>query len=232
MLDADRRGRATKAWLWTYHAPQAEAIVFDFHRSRGRDSPNGFFPEDWVGALQSDGYALYAALARERSGITSFGGMAHCRRKVADAVKAGETAAVPLLLDIGKLYAIEKQADKLGLSDDRRAALRHARAWPILKDLQRRFVALQATELPKSLLGEASRYAVNQWPTLARYAKAAYGNARIDNNPVERGIRPTKLGQRNWLFIGHPSAGWRSAVIYSIVGTCKLLQVNPEAYLT
>ena len=73
---------------------------------------------------------------------------------------------------------------------------------------------------------------MNQWPTLARYAKAAYGHVRIDNNPVERGIRPTKLGQRNWLFIGHPSAGWRSAVIYSIVGTCKLLQVNPEAYLT
>ena len=90
---------------------------------------------------------------------------------------------------------------------------------------------LQRTELPKSLLGEASRYAVNQWPELARYAKASYGRIRIDNNPVERGIRPTKLGMRNWLFIGHPSAGWRSAVIYSVVGTCKPIHVNPEAYL-
>ena len=51
------------------------------------------------------------------------------------------------------------------------------------------------------------------------------------NNPVERGIRPTKLGAKNWLFIGHPDAGWRSAVVYSIVGTCKLAGVNPEHYL-
>ena len=51
-------------------------------------------------------------------------------------------------------------------------------------------------------------------------------------NAVERGIRPTKLGMKNWLFIGHPSAGWRSAVIYSIIGTCRLVGVNPEAYLT
>jgi transposase len=85
--------------------------------------------------------------------------------------------------------------------------------------------------LPKSALGEAARYALNQWPELARYAKARHGAVRIDNNPVERGIRPTKLGAKNWMFIGHPDAGWRSAVIYAVVGTCKLLNVNPEAYL-
>lgn len=181
--------------------------------------------------MQSDGYELYAALVKERPRITRFGCMAHCRRKLADAAKAGEAAAVPLLLDIGRLYAIEKEADERGLTDNQRAALRHARARPILRELQRRFAELQRTELPRSLLGEAARYAVNQWRELARYAKAAYGHIRIDNNPVERGIRPTKLGLKNWLFIGHPDAGWRSAVIYSVVGTCKLLHVNPEAYL-
>ena len=231
VLDPDRGGRAAKAWLWTYHAPTADAIVFDFHRSRGRDSPKRFFPQQWQGALQSDGYKLYASLAKDRPGMTRFGCMAHCRRKVADAAKAGEPAAGPLLLAIGKLYALEKQAEALELDDHQRAALRYAKARPILKDLQRRFAALQATELPQSLLGKAARYALNRWPELARYAKAAYGHVRIDNNPVERGIRPTKLGLRNWLFIGHPNAGWRSAVIYSIVGTCKLINVNPEAYL-
>lgn len=85
--------------------------------------------------------------------------------------------------------------------------------------------------MPKSALGEAARSAVNQWPELARYAKTGNGRIRIDNNPVERGIRPTKLGMKNWLFIGHSDAGWRSAVIYSIVGTCKLLNGNPEGYL-
>lgn len=76
----------------------------------------------------------------------------------------------------------------------------------------------------------AAQYAVNQWSELARYANAAHGRIRIDNNPVERGTRATKLGIRNGLFIGHPTADWRSAIIYSIVGTCKLLGVNPEAY--
>jgi len=54
----------------------------------------------------------------------------------------------------------------------------------------------------------------------------------IDNNSVERGIRPTKIGMKNWMFVGHPDAGWHSAVIYSIVGTCQLLKINPQEYLT
>jgi len=93
------------------------------------------------------------------------------------------------------------------------------------------FQQARRTTLPNSTLGEAARYAVNLWPELARYAKASNGRVRIDNNPVERSIRPTKLGMKNWLFIRHPDAGWRSAVICSIAGTCRLLDVTPEAYL-
>lgn len=72
---------------------------------------------------------------------------------------------------------------------------------------------------------------MNHWPQIARYAKTRFAATHIDNNPVERGIRPTKLGMKNGLFIGTPGAGWRSAVIYSITGTCKLMGVNPEQYL-
>ncbi len=96
--------------------------------------------------------------------------------------------------------------------------------------MQQRFAALKESELPSGALGKAAAYPVNHWPQIARYAKARFGHVNIDNNPIERGIRPTKLGMKNWLFIGHPSAGWRSAVIYSITGTCKLLGVNPENY--
>jgi transposase len=232
VLDPDRSGKASQAYLWTYHSPLTNAIVFDFNLSRGRASPERFIPEGWAGSLQSDGYELYASLAKGRPRVTRFGCLAHCRRKVADAIKAGDAAAVPLLLEIGKLYAIEKDASARRLTDDRRGYLRHANARPILKNLQRMFADAQKSALPKSALAEAARYATNQWPELSRYAKAANGRIRIDNNPVERGIRPTKLGMRNWMFIGHPNAGWRSAVIYSIVGTCKLLNINPESYLT
>ncbi|MCC7464012.1 MAG: transposase [Gammaproteobacteria bacterium] len=74
--------------------------------------------------------------------------------------------------------------------------MRHAYARSILKSLQQRFVALQRSELPAGALGKAAQYAVNHWPEIARYAKARFGHVCIDNNPIERGIRPTKLGLR------------------------------------
>lgn len=231
LLDPDRGGKAAQAYLWAYHAPDAQAIAFDFSTSRGRESPDRFFPEDWQGDLQSDGYDLYAALARARPGVTRFGCMAHARRKLSDALKAGDTAAASLLIAIGKLYRLERQASERGDTHAQRACLRHAHARPILRQLQRELRMLQQAVLPRSKLGEAVGYMCNQWPELARYAKADNGHIHIDNNPVERGIRPTKLGLKNWLFIGHPSAGWRSAVIYSVLGTCQLLKLNPQHYL-
>lgn len=231
VLDPDRGGKAAQSYLWTYHAPDQKMIFFDFNLSRGRDSPDAFFPKDWSGILQSDGYELYRALARDRRRITHIGCMAHLRRHLIEAIDGGGAVVAQLITDIGKLYGLEKRARESHLTHEQRACLRHAYARPILKSLQQRFLALKASELPSGALGKAAAYAVNHWPQIARYAKARFGHVHIDNNPVERGIRPTKLGMKNWLFIGHPSAGWRSAVIYSITGTCKLLGVNPESYL-
>jgi transposase len=230
VLDADRGGKAAQSYLWTYHAPNQKMILFDFNLSRGRDSPDAFFPKDWSGVLQSDGYELYRALIRDRPHITHIGCMAHLRRHLVDAIDGGGAVLASLLADIGKLYGLEKQAREKGHTHAQRACLRHAYARPILKSLQLRFAALKESELPSGALGKAAAYAVNHWPQIARYAKARFGHVNIDNNPIERGIRPTKLGMKNWLFIGHPSAGWRSAVIYSITGTCKLIGVNPESY--
>jgi transposase len=147
--------------------------------------------------------------------------MAHLRRRLVDAIDAGGAPVASLLADIGKLYGLEKRAREAGFSDTQRAYLRHAYARPILKSLQQRFAALKDSELPSGALGKAAAYAVNHWPQIARYAKARFGHVNIDNNPIERGIRPTKLGMKNWLFIGHPAAGWRSAVIYSITGATR-----------
>jgi len=98
--------------------------------------------------------------------------------------------------------------------------------------LKARFERLKNAELPNSHLADAARYALNHWQPLVRYAKPGYGHVNIDQNPIEGNIRPTKLGAKNWLHIGHPKAGWRSAVIYSVVGTCRLLKIDPLAYLT
>lgn len=84
--------------------------------------------------------------------------------------------------------------------------------------------------LPKSTLGQAVHYFLNDYDALIGYLKD--GRFEIDNNLVENDIRPAAVGRRRWLFIGHPNAGWRSAVIYSILGSCRRRGLNPHEYLT
>jgi hypothetical protein len=148
-----------------------------------------------------------------------------------DAIKSGEQKALPLLREINELYAIETHAKERSYTPTQRGYYRRGKCRQIFKRLKKRFEELKRTELPSSHLGDAAKYALNRWSQLVRYAKPGYGHINIDQNPVESQIRPTKIGAKNWMHIGHPKAGWRSAVIYSIVGTCRLLEVDPFAYL-
>lgn len=83
--------------------------------------------------------------------------------------------------------------------------------------------------LPKSLLGQAIDYTLARWETLTRYVED--GRLEIDNNLCENAIRPTAVGKKNFLCIGHPEAGQRSAVIYSVLGSCRRQGINPDEYL-
>jgi hypothetical protein len=230
-MDPDRRGRSHDAYLWGYHAPHEKAIVLEFSPSRSGSILHDFFPLHWSGEVQTDGAKMYPGVFRHRPYITHFECIAHLRRYVLEAIKANEAEAVPLLKDISELYRIEKQATQLELSHRRRGYFRHAKAKPVLKRLQRKFRALERDVPLFGKLREAVTYANRRWPQLARYAKVNHGHIHIDQNPIERCFRPTKVGLRNYLFIGHPKAGWRSAVIYSVLGTCRLLGVNPEDYI-
>ena len=98
----------------------------------------------------------------------------------------------------------------------------------ILIELQPRRVG--APVLQKSPLRQAIRYTLGQWEALVRYLED--GRYEIDNNLVENAVRPTCIGKKNWLFIGHPDAGWRSAVIYSILVTARRYGLDPAAWLT
>ena len=127
VLDPDRGGHAAQAYLWTYLAPRADALVFDFDLSRSRANPTAFFPLPWSGVLQSDGYEVYRRLATERAGLVHAGCMAQLRRHVFDAFKAGAPEAAELIAGIGALYAIEREAREL--EPEARAA-RRAEACP------------------------------------------------------------------------------------------------------
>lgn len=231
VLDPERPGAARQAWLWVRHAPTAKTILFDFDVSRSQQVALDLIPPGWQGVIQSDGYQVYEALAANRPGISSVRCWAHVRRKWVDAVDNGGVIVAQILALIAKLYHVESEAREMTF--EQRASLRKGRSQILLAQVKNKILEAQSAPgyLPSSRIGEACAYALKRWEDLTRYAEPGYGHVEIDDNPIENGIRPTALGRKNWLFVGHPDAGWKSAVIYSIVGTCKLLKVDPEAYL-
>jgi transposase len=231
LLDPDRPGKAREAYLWGYRDPKEKVVVLEFSTSRSAQILHDFFPKDWAGIVQTDGAAMYPSAFKHRPNIVHVECHIHLRRYVLDAIKSDEHQAVPLMRDITALHRIEAQADALNLSCEQRGLYRHAKSKPILKRLQRKFRKLVHSAPPSGHLRDAVTYANNRWPHLVIYAKVGFGHVNIGNNPIERVFRSTKIGLKNHLFIGHPAAGWRSAVVYSVVLTCKILGVNPESYL-
>lgn len=230
VLDPERPGAARQAYLWVRHAPVAKVILFNFDPTRRHEVALGLFPPEYEGVVQSDCYQAYDAIKRQRPGVVAVHCWAHARRKWVEAVdNGGQTVAVILAL-IAELYKVETEAR--GLPFARREQLRACRSQILLAKLRSQMEAAAASALPSSRIGLAAAYALSRWEALTRFAEPGFGHVEIDNNPIENGLRPTALGRKNWLFIGHPDAGWKTATIYSILGTCKLVGVNPESYLT
>ena len=136
-----------------------------------------------------------------------------------------------ILRQIGQLYMIERRLRESRAGPSLRHAVRVSESRPILNRLHRLLVSMQLKQVhrPQSLSGKAVQYALGQWKLLDVYLED--GRLEIDNNLVENAIRPTALGRKNWLFIGAEEAGWRSAVIYSLIQSCKAHGVEPYAYL-
>ena len=109
--------------------------------------------------------------------------------------------------------------------------MRASQSRPIVERIERALVRLKSSgrHLPQSLLGGAIDYALGQWRTLEVYLDD--GRVEIDNNLVENAIRPTAIGKKNWLFIGDADAGERSAIIYTIIESCRRRGLDPYAYL-
>jgi transposase len=229
VMDPDKEGATRKGWLWAYHAPLSQAVVFDFSMSRGQESVRAFFPKDWSGVVQSDGYAVYPAVFEANPRVEHAGCMAHARRMWVRAMDAGDVEAVPVLAQIQKLYQIESEVRDLSAGE--REAARAHKSSPVLMNLNRLCQKALMEALPASATGKAASYLLERWAALELFAQPGKGHLNIDNNPVERGIRPTALGRKNWLFIGHPDAGWRTAVIYSVMGSCRLANLNPYEYI-
>lgn len=236
-LDREEPGRSCQGYFWVYSQPRGN-VIFDWNVSRGREGPDAFL-KDFKGKLQSDGYALYGRLVEERNKpllaqgkppeLVPFACWAHARRRYHEARNHDRRAAW-FVKQIGLLYALEKRLRQAKAGPRLRQAARAAEAAMILARLKKGLDRVGPRVLPQSLLGQAIQYTLNLWPELARYVE--HGEVEIDSNAVENSIRPTAVGKKAFLFIGHPEAGWRSAVIYSIMGSCHRYQIDPAKYLT
>jgi len=231
VLDPERGGKARDAWLWAVHGPEQDSVIFEFNKSRSHGPPKALL-EGFEGVLQTDGFSAYDTALKALPGhrIVRAACMAHARRGFVAALQGGDDRATPFLVLFGALYRLEAEAKGMGPID--RAKFRSERSVPILLQLHTRLRSASSdlSILPQSVLGKAIAYCLPRWNELSLFAEPGYGHVLIDNNPTERQIRPTKLGLKNWLFVGHPNAGDNPAVLYSIIGTCKLLKVDPWGY--
>jgi transposase len=226
------RGTTKQGRLWTYvrddrpaASTEPAAVLFRYSPDRKGERPQAHLAS-FTGVLQADAYAGFDRLYGER--IQEAACWAHVRRKFYDIHVAHASPIAAEALDrIGRLYGIE--AEIRGRPPDERAAVRKSRAGPELEALHG-WLQMTLTKLSKkSELALAIRYALSRWTALTRYRDD--GRLEIDNNAAERSLRPVALGRKNWLFAGSDDGGERAAAIYSLLGSAKLNDLDPEGYL-
>jgi len=225
-LDPDVKGKSQQGYLWTYSRPGGD-VLFEWRVSRSRAGPEEFL-KDFRGKLQTDGYSAYESLAKARTDLTLVGCWAHARRGFHEALAETKLAAW-FVRQIGQLYVIEKKLRENKAGPALRQAMRSWQSQPVLARLHRAMELARRRTLPQGLLGQAIDYTLKRWDSLTRFVED--GTIEIDNNLIENAIRPSALGKKNYLFIGHPEAGERSAVIYTLLGSCRRHGLNPFVYL-
>lgn len=224
-IDEDvARRRCGEGWLWAVSSPGGD-VVFHWAVTRVHAVATSLLG-GYKGLLQCDGYQAYEKL----DGATRIACMAHIRRKFERARNEDVQFSAFVLLSIGKLYAIEARLRAAKAPPKLRETVRQSESRMIFERLGKALRKRQGRHLPKTEIGKAIAYALGQWEAMSRYLQ--YGEAEIDNNLMENAVRPTAVGKKNWMFIGHPKAGQRSAVIYSIIVSCERRGINPFEYLT
>jgi transposase len=226
------RGTTKQGRLWTYvrddkpaGSTEPPAVLFRYSPDRKGERPQAHLAS-FTGVLQADAYAGFDRLYGER--IQEAACWAHVRRKFYEIHVAHASPIAADALDrIGRLYGIE--AEIRGRPADERRSVRQARAGPELEALHTWLHATVTTLSKKSELAMAIRYALSHWAALTRYRDD--GRLEIDNNAAERALRAVALGRKNWLFAGSDDGGERAAAIYTLLGTAKLNDLNPEGYL-
>lgn len=232
VLKEDGRPAEAQSFMWCFIGgpPDKRGVVYHYNPGRAHTVILELL-EDFKGYLHCDGYGAYDTYARVAPSITLVACWMHARRKFYEVAQSSKTEGLAhaALAKISALYKLEKEAKESALDPNAIYQMRQQNAKPILDDFK---IWLDENSLcvpPKSPLGQAIGYALNQWQKLIQYLKD--GRLEIDNGLTERQIKPFVIGRKNWMFY-QSIAGVRAAeVIYSIIETAKLNGLEPYSYL-
>jgi transposase len=245
------KGKTNTGRLWVYvrddgpfAGPAPPAAVFHYSRDRRGEHPKAHLA-GWSGVLQADAYGgfgdLYAP-GREPAPIVEASCWAHGRRRVFELADI-ETAAIktargekprpvyPLALEavqrIDALFDVERQL--IGLSPAERLTVRQAKSAPLAAELEAWMLATREKLSRGHDLAKAFSYMLRRWPSFTRFLTD--GRICLTNNAAERALRGVALGRKAWLFCGSDRGGQRAAVLYSLIVTAKLNDIDPQAWL-
>lgn len=218
-----------KGYMWAYQSldPKNRFIVFEFDLTRaGRVAANRL--KNFKGILQTDGYGGYEKIGKQKD-IVHLGCWDHARRKFVAALKicSNKTTGVAaqLLTLTNSLYDIEREIKEK--NNDERYRARQEKSKPILDKIFNYAKTINA--LPKSVLGDAITYLKNNEVYLMRYIND--GRSQVSNILTENQIRPFAIGRKNWLFVGNEESANKSALLYSLIQSCKINNLDIRKYL-
>ena len=232
VLKEPGKSAVSKSYMWLYRTggdAEHPVVLYDYRPDRKAGNAEEFL-EGFSGYLHADGYQGYHKLPEN---IRVVGCWAHARRKFDEAVKSlpqkeqAGCAALEGQAFCGKLFSIEKDIQDLPFEEKHKQ--RQDRAKPVLDALFSWAEEKRRVTPPKSALGKALHYLLEQRPYLIRYLED--GRLEISNNRAERSIKPFVMGRKNWLFANTPAGARASAVIYSLIETAKETGLDPYKYL-
>ena len=233
------RGATRKGRLWvvvrderTWGSPAPPAAYYRYSVDRKGEHAQALLAP-CRGFLHADAYAGFSRLydpdpTTGQARLVEVACWAHARREIFEEhARTKSPLARQALEMIGEIFAIEREIN--GQDAATRLAVRQTRSAPLLIALKAHYEACLGRISGKGDLAKAIRYSTNRWEALIRFTQD--GRLEMSNNAAERAIRPLTLGRRNWTFLGSDAGGERAAVLYTIIQTCKLNHINPEAYL-
>ncbi len=223
--------------IWTYvrddrpfGGKDPPAALFHYSRTRAGDYPRAHLA-GWSGIMQADAFAgfneLYEA-RRKPAPIIEAACWSHGRRKFFDLAKLTKAPiACEAVRRIDELFAIERSIN--GASPEQRFAVRQEQSKPLVDALETWLREQRDRVSAKSEIAKAINYSLNRWAAFTRFLDD--GRICLSNNAAERAVRGVAIGRANWTFAGSDAGGHRAAAVYTLIETCKLNGVDPQAWL-